>query len=859
MKPSKKNKKSEQSNMGTISPERLAVLRGAQSTSPSSSASLPSSPDKDKKIKKKSSSKKKDKHPNLISASGCLHGSLDVELSMAKDLNVDKEKAMFFVKLQLKMGVEDSDDSQKIQSKSVPKNDPVWDSHHVFTITDILSQSLFFKLLIEPKSVFGRLEIKLNSLFTTEVKIQEFHDWVSLNPNGKLLIKLRWNPGQLSDVIPSFSSTPSTATTTTPSSSSGTLSLSQSPSLPNIKTIQMSSSNSLPSRRHESPLVSKGRGRKGHIPTISKAQNIGEYMALLAQNDPQVMATSDKKIKSLYELVSLKKKRYKDDKYDLDLAYITDKIIAMGFPSEGTEALYRNPMTQTQSFLNTYHPNAYRVYNLCSERSYPPKKFYSVALFPFDDHCPPTMEMFEQCCIDIDQWLDADPEHIVAIHCKAGKGRTGTIICAYLVWRYFGKVSVDEALSFYGERRTFNKKGVTIPSQRRFIYHFASIIPSLRDKTSSSWKPDQLIQCVSIVIHNPPSMFAPYFQITSRSQNYDYKNHNPVTKIKKDNSSTPSSPSTTTSQQQQSQQNDIVLKILPKFECNRETRFLFWDELDKNKKPLFRFWIHTKFLTGDHITLKIDELDKLRGKEKFSPDFAISFYYDIPNPSPFIPPKDTSTTTTANTTTTTTADNNDNKIPEDEGEDDNSKTNSSTLPDLPKFSSDTKPRKKSLHARAQSDNTAGLSFKTSTTVDGSNGTWNSVKLQREHTGEERSTTTSRMMGANHRNITTSNNSEVNPQENESDDENDGDNAGDDDSLPSEEDDDHHEDDNEHNSMEDKSRSGESNEGEVAQNGGVGGVGGVGGSASGVQKPNQSTASGEEFQDSEEEEYTEEED
>jgi hypothetical protein len=45
---------------------------------------------------------------------------------------------------------------------------------------------------------------------------------------------------------------------------------------------------------------------------------------------------------NLRQCVSLKKKRIKKDNYDLDLSYITSNIIAMGYPAEGFESVYRN-------------------------------------------------------------------------------------------------------------------------------------------------------------------------------------------------------------------------------------------------------------------------------------------------------------------------------------------------------------------------------------------------------------------------------------------------------------------------------------------------------------------------------------
>lgn len=42
--------------------------------------------------------------------------------------------------------------------------------------------------------------------------------------------------------------------------------------------------------------------------------------------------------------VSGKRNRFKDNKYNLDITYVTDRIIAMSFPASGFEKIYRNPI-----------------------------------------------------------------------------------------------------------------------------------------------------------------------------------------------------------------------------------------------------------------------------------------------------------------------------------------------------------------------------------------------------------------------------------------------------------------------------------------------------------------------------------
>ena len=69
-------------------------------------------------------------------------------------------------------------------------------------------------------------------------------------------------------------------------------------------------------------------------------------------------------------LVSKKKLRYQKDGFDLDLSYITPRLISMGFPSTGAESYYRNPAKQVQAFIEHYHKGHCKVYNLCIEKSY---------------------------------------------------------------------------------------------------------------------------------------------------------------------------------------------------------------------------------------------------------------------------------------------------------------------------------------------------------------------------------------------------------------------------------------------------------------------------------------------------------
>ncbi|KAG9067964.1 hypothetical protein KI688_011555 [Linnemannia hyalina] len=149
----------------------------------------------------------------------------------------------------------------------------------------------------------------------------------------------------------------------------------------------------------------------------------------------------------LRHAVSKQKRRFIDKEagLDLDLAYITTSLIAMGYPSKSLEAFYRNPMSDVEKFLDSRHEGAYKVYNLYNISSPDPT-------FAQRDH------------IQTNGFTD-----------EAGKGRTGVMICSFLV--HCG-ATAEEAIQLYGQKRTLDGCGVTIPSQLRYIRYYEQFLES---------------------------------------------------------------------------------------------------------------------------------------------------------------------------------------------------------------------------------------------------------------------------------------------------------------------------------------------------------------------------------------------
>lgn len=193
------------------------------------------------------------------------------------------------------------------------------------------------------------------------------------------------------------------------------------------------------------------------------------------------------------EMVSQKKNRFKQGKFNLDLTYITPRIIAMAYPASGMESLYRNKMKDVSEFLNTCHKDKYYIVNT-SSRKYDYSKFNNKVIdIDWPNHHPCEFYYFSKLVLEITRlMIETSGDTVIVVHCLGGKGRTGSLIgCLLNVSGLFP--TVNEANDYYLMKRGAN---VTYPSQIRYMVKFryfflnglASIEPSWKELTSVSLK-----------------------------------------------------------------------------------------------------------------------------------------------------------------------------------------------------------------------------------------------------------------------------------------------------------------------------------------------------------------------------------
>ena len=340
-------------------------------------------------------------------------------------------------------------------------------------------------------------------------------------------------------------------------------------------------------------------------------------MSAFLNEAPSSPRIAQNPFQQLRNIVSKNKIRYQQDGFDLDLSFITDRVIAMGYPSSSIESTYRNPMSEVQRFLNSKYENHYKVYNLCQEKSYDESSFANVGHYPFRDHNACPLELLKSCIQDMATFYDADEKNVIAIHCKAGIGRTKLIICAFLLSKGICN-SIEDAIDIFHIKRFADESHTSIPSQMRYLQYFYEDMQTPKIET-----PLYLIR--SITMSSIPNFdFAggcnPYLTINHHAYIGDNACEDVTIIDKKNYNEFPFY-----SSKSYHVTIDLSNKNMILYGDNKVC-LVDHDDMSADDR-MCHFWINTKFIKDEQIILTKDELDEAHKDEagkNFPKDFVIT-------------------------------------------------------------------------------------------------------------------------------------------------------------------------------------------------------------------------------------------
>ncbi|KAM6924700.1 tensin-2 [Xenentodon cancila] len=172
--------------------------------------------------------------------------------------------------------------------------------------------------------------------------------------------------------------------------------------------------------------------------------------------------------------------------YDFDLTYITERIISVFFPPKLEEQRYRINLKEVAAMLKSKHQDKFLLLNLSERRHDVTRLNPKVHDFGWPDLHAPPLDKICTICKAMETWLTSDPQHVVVLHCKGNKGKTGVIIAAYM---HYSKISAgaDQALSTLAMRKFCEDKVSSSlqPSQNRYIYYFGGLLSGAIKMNSS--------------------------------------------------------------------------------------------------------------------------------------------------------------------------------------------------------------------------------------------------------------------------------------------------------------------------------------------------------------------------------------
>ncbi|XP_075447950.1 tensin-2 isoform X1 [Ascaphus truei] len=297
--------------------------------------------------------------------------------------------------------------------------------------------------------------------------------------------------------------------------------------------------------------------------------------------------------------------------YDLDLTYITERIISVFFPTVLEEQRYRSNLREVAAMLRSKHEDKYLLFNLSKKRHDITRLNPKVQDFFWPDCHAPPLDVICSICKAMEAWLSTDAQHVVVLHCKGNQGKTGVVIASYM---HYSKVSasVDQALSTLAMRKFCEDKvSVSLhPSQRRYINYFGGLL-SGTIKISSNMLSLQCVLLPVVPALQTDGGFCPFLKIY-QSMQLVYTSG--IYRTLGDTNP---------------QRRQLCISLEPALLLKGDIMVKCYHKRCQphEREVLFRLQFHTCTIHNTHLCFSKDQLDCACTDEKFPEDATVEFIF----------------------------------------------------------------------------------------------------------------------------------------------------------------------------------------------------------------------------------------
>eukprot|EP01082_Thalassiosira_pseudonana_P006568 g5858.t1 g5858 contig20:305499-308161(-) len=269
---------------------------------------------------------------------------------------------------------------------------------------------------------------------------------------------------------------------------------------------------------------------------------------------------------------------------DAEVVYVTDRIVTLSHPymqstTDGDITPDRK-LAAVGHLLQKRHGGRYMVWNL-SEVEYESSVLDDqVLVYKFPGSPSPPLGLLLKLLMSMESWLKADERNVAVIHCLTGRGRTSTVLAAFLCWTgEAGFSDVNVALEYIARCKRVAVEALTIPSQVRYVSYFSNMLDGVR--------PSQ-----------PPLMLKRIIMSDAPKFGKDKQRHLTEQKI---------------------QLVKLYWDVLPTYK---------YSKLSGQRVSMFRCAFHTGYVPPKVLRLTKAQLDGACGDKRFSDDFFLDLIFE---------------------------------------------------------------------------------------------------------------------------------------------------------------------------------------------------------------------------------------